>query len=116
MGTKDLRWTTIGYINRSAQSFRFHVSLDFFLFFFLLFFILFPLQVRGIIFQLIQGIGVGYHSYGLHFNDLLYIYNAVKRNKNKNILLHILKQIKYKHIIKLHKTDRHIYNNIEFFF
>jgi hypothetical protein len=31
--------------------------------------------VRGIIFQLIHGLGVGFHSYGLHFNDLLTMSN-----------------------------------------
>ena len=31
--------------------------------------------VRGVVFQLIQGIGVGYHTYGLHHNDLLTMSN-----------------------------------------
>ena len=58
-----------------------------FFFFFLLYFILFPLQVRGIIFQLIQGIGVGYHSYGLHFNDLLTMSNIRFRQIPKKTAL-----------------------------
>tara|TARA_B100000795_G_scaffold267541_1_gene252565 strand:- start:4 stop:387 length:384 start_codon:yes stop_codon:yes gene_type:complete len=31
--------------------------------------------VRGVAFQLIQGIGVGFHTYGLHHNDLLTMSN-----------------------------------------